>query len=55
MARSSPVLQHMKKPPQKKLTVIALAKALGLTRKTLYELRKSEAGPKGTDLEEWPE
>tara|TARA_R110000751_G_scaffold253874_1_gene353371 strand:+ start:660 stop:1313 length:654 start_codon:yes stop_codon:yes gene_type:complete len=39
--------------PTKKLTVVELAKHLGITAKTVYHLRKNEQGPSGTNLDEW--
>ena len=36
-----------------KLTATNLAKALGIARKTLYHLRKTEGGPKANDLRAW--
>jgi hypothetical protein len=42
-------------PPAQSLTAQQLAIELGISRRTVFHLRKVADGPKGTDVEEWKE
>ena len=42
-------------PPAQTLTAQALATQLGISRRTVFHLRKVADGPEGTDVDEWKE
>ena len=54
-AKRKPAKRKPAKPtkPAAVMTTVALAKAMGVSTKTIYHLRRERGGPAGNDVEEW--